>query len=240
VAADAGAAPRARRFTIVDNDAALRSPVQQAEVPLVAPYARPSLRRQPAAGVDVCCSALTAPTASGAPTFALFDAVPSEKGVKPAASAAAPVSPADDELADFLPLLQDYLKISGLPPAAPATAGGASRPRLPLGMAGAGDATRIATDGDDEDYVWDVYYYRPTLTEWNTLAGGNVGSLCVRPRVGAALRADRANAGRASRRRSTIRTRPIPIPSPRMTTTRTRTVSVCALMMYSVVHWVLR
>jgi hypothetical protein len=33
---------------------------------------------------------------------------------------------------------------------------------------------------DDGDYVWDIFYHRPTsLSEWNDLA--NVGMLCVQP-----------------------------------------------------------
>jgi hypothetical protein len=101
--------------------------------------------------------------------FNLYDAVPDSKLQTPA-------SPVDPEIERFLPLLQEYLKVSEIDLSPPAPAPAAGRPRSQSNVDPDAE-TRIGTE-DEDDYVWDVYYYRPTLTAWNALAhGGNVGSL---------------------------------------------------------------
>jgi hypothetical protein len=111
--------------------------------------------------------------------FNLYDAVLSTPTRQGSSASVAPPSPVDAEMERFLPLLQEYLKISDIELAAPAAE---AKPRPPVrqdsGPEGdVGTSTRIGSR-DEDDYVWDVYYYRPTLTQWNALAlGGNVGSL---------------------------------------------------------------
>ncbi|KAI0051508.1 hypothetical protein FA95DRAFT_1554601 [Auriscalpium vulgare] len=84
--------------------------------------------------------------------FKLYDAV--------LAAEPAPPSPIDSELENFLPMLQDYLKMNdddiNLPAASPTTA----RP------SGSGQAITVPASLpplDDPDYVWDVFYHRAGL-----------------------------------------------------------------------------
>lgn len=93
----------------------------------------------------------------------------------------APAPAIDSEMDKFLPMLQDYLKISDIdlvapaPTLAPLRRSGARDGVASLG-AGA-DETRIENAADEDDYVWDVFYYRPSLSAWNAAALGNFGSL---------------------------------------------------------------
>ncbi|KAJ7202824.1 hypothetical protein GGX14DRAFT_653014 [Mycena pura] len=86
--------------------------------------------------------------------FKMYDAVLSAE----AASTAA----ADEQMERFMPMLNDYLKLHDLTPD-------------PL-VAEPPPASKSSAD----DYVWDVFYHRPTtLTEWNEIA--NVGTLTGLP-----------------------------------------------------------
>jgi hypothetical protein len=109
----------------------------------------------------------------------MYDVVPSSdaQGKTSSTGAAAHGSPAepDEEMDAFLPLLRDYLKLSDVELATPAQMV-ASPPVLSRRVGREESSTRIGEE-DEDDYVWDVFYYRPTLSEWNTAAGGNVGSL---------------------------------------------------------------
>jgi hypothetical protein len=117
---------------------------------------------------------IPASTATRRSQFNLYDAVPSTPTRNPSTEKVA--AAVDAEMEQFLPMLRDYLKLSDIELAAPAPE--TSRPPIKATSSEQEDtATRIAAE-DEDDYVWDVYYYRPTLTQWNTLAmGGNVGSL---------------------------------------------------------------
>jgi hypothetical protein len=99
----------------------------------------------------------------------MYDAVPSVEVPTPMAQPSA--GPVDEEMESFLPLLRDYLKVTDAELTVPA-------PTLARVHSREQSSTRIGEE-DEEDYVWDVFYYRPTLSEWNAVAGGNIGSLCV-------------------------------------------------------------
>ena len=68
----------------------------------------------------------------------MYEAVPSSTSI---ASGSAPED--DPELAKFLPMLQEYLKVSD---------------SLPSSVSG---QTSDSKSADDDDYVWDVFYSRP-------------------------------------------------------------------------------
>jgi len=83
----------------------------------------------------------------------MYDAIP---------AASMPTSPPmNSEMENFLPMLNDYLKLHD----------------VPLDLKGANATTSTS---QYNDYVWDVFYHRPaTLSEWNEAA--NVGTLCGLP-----------------------------------------------------------
>lgn len=126
---------------------------------------------------------ISAAAAAAASKFAMYDVVPSseaqEKGVASGATASGSSAVPDEEMDAFLPLLRDYLKLSDVELATPAQTV-TSPPALSRRIAKEESSTRIGEE-DEDDYVWDVFYYRPTLSEWNTVAGGNVGSLTGLP-----------------------------------------------------------
>ncbi|KAG2034873.1 hypothetical protein BDR03DRAFT_1001347 [Suillus americanus] len=76
--------------------------------------------------------------------FRMYDAVPADKK---------PTSPVfDSDMAKFLPMLQNYLRMNDEP------------------------SEVLSAAPPVEDYVWDVFYRRPcTLSEWNSVA--NIGTL---------------------------------------------------------------
>jgi hypothetical protein len=93
--------------------------------------------------------------------FKLYDAILSDGDVAP------PPPMFDSEMDKFMPLLQDYLKIHDMTPPGSSTA-----EESPVSV------TESKVEGDD--YVWDVFYHRPTkLSEWNAVA--NIGTLTGLP-----------------------------------------------------------
>lgn len=87
--------------------------------------------------------------------FKMYDAVPADQE--------AAMQPLDLQMENFLPMLQDYLRLSEVSP----EVGSSSRAERGI----------PATD----DYVWDVFYRRPySLDEWRSLAA-NVGTLTGLP-----------------------------------------------------------
>ncbi|OCH91098.1 hypothetical protein OBBRIDRAFT_792609 [Obba rivulosa] len=103
--------------------------------------------------------------------FTMYDAVLSS------ASAACRVPQAaeqDPEMAKFLPLLQEYLKVSDVPPSTSTSTNSILAP----------STSGFSTDGDDGDYVYDVFYQRPTTFEELYLpasTSGNIGTLMNLP-----------------------------------------------------------
>jgi hypothetical protein len=89
----------------------------------------------------------------------MYDAVP-------AADKTPSAPPVDPEIAKFLPMLDDYLKLHDFPLTTKETTF---------------TAGELATStSKHDDYVWDVFYHRPaTLSEWNEAA--NVGTLSGLP-----------------------------------------------------------
>ncbi|KAH9845993.1 hypothetical protein C2E23DRAFT_626666 [Lenzites betulinus] len=90
--------------------------------------------------------------------FKTYDAVPSSSSGNIAA-----VSDTDKEIEKFLPLLKDYLNVSDLaPPSAPAEGN---------------------DDSMDEDYVYDVFYHRPTTFQelYEPGTGSNIAKLTGLP-----------------------------------------------------------
>ncbi|KAI0761986.1 hypothetical protein BD413DRAFT_720656, partial [Trametes elegans] len=90
--------------------------------------------------------------------FKMYDAVPSS------ASGTIGPSDTDKEIEKFLPLLKDYLNVDDIsPPSAPQTPANG--------------------DGMDEDYVYDVFYHRPTTSRelYDAGAGSNIAKLTGLP-----------------------------------------------------------
>jgi hypothetical protein len=145
-----------RKYVIVENK-------EREPAPAPAPYV-PALRSRDLPDAHGArTSASVAAAAAAAASFTLYDVVPAAQAAPPAATEQ------DAEIERFLPMLQEYLKVSDI----------ALSPKLLPAQAPTGGETRIGAEAED-DYVWDVYYYRPSLTQWNALAlGANVGSLCV-------------------------------------------------------------
>ncbi|EMD39681.1 hypothetical protein CERSUDRAFT_103673 [Gelatoporia subvermispora B] len=102
--------------------------------------------------------------------FTLYDAVLSPpSGDRRVARGA----PEDEEMAKFLPLLQEYLKVSDIPPPS-----SSSNSILAPSVSG------NVSDGEDGDYVYDVFYQRPTTFEelyLPTSGSGNIGTLTSLP-----------------------------------------------------------
>ncbi|KAI0373829.1 hypothetical protein BV20DRAFT_1049746 [Pilatotrama ljubarskyi] len=90
--------------------------------------------------------------------FKMYDAVPSSSSGNIAAS------DTDKEIEKFLPLLKDYLNVNEIGPPSPSPA---------------------AANGDsmDEDYVYDVFYQRPTTFQelYDPGAGSNIAKLTGLP-----------------------------------------------------------
>lgn len=107
------------------------------------------------------------------PNFTLLDAVPSEPSIVAA----------DSEMDNFLPMLQDYLKVHEISLADHnAEASATSAPgAVPASASGATLASSASADHqEDGDYVWDVFYRRAiTQNEWNKIA--NYGTLIGLP-----------------------------------------------------------
>jgi hypothetical protein len=98
--------------------------------------------------------------------FKLYDAILS------GSDAAGPPAPIfDSEMDKFMPMLTDYLKIHDMtPPGSPSAAKSFEESSAAV--------TESKSEGDD--YVWDVFYHRPTkLSEWNAIA--NIGTLTGLP-----------------------------------------------------------
>ncbi|KAA1473809.1 hypothetical protein DENSPDRAFT_297712 [Dentipellis sp. KUC8613] len=76
-------------------------------------------------------------------------------------------TPVDPEIEKFLPLLQDYLKVSETTPPAPA----ATSPLSP--------GAPPATNAEDPDYVWDVFFHRPGALNYASVS--NIGTLTGLP-----------------------------------------------------------
>ncbi|PSS37029.1 hypothetical protein PHLCEN_2v1068 [Hermanssonia centrifuga] len=96
-------------------------------------------------------------------TFTMYDAVPSATSL--ASIVGSPSTEIDNEIEKFLPMLQDYLNINASESAVPASA----------------SASSIFTPQGENDYVWDVFYARPT--SWRELYGlkNNVGTVTGLP-----------------------------------------------------------
>lgn len=133
----------------------------------------------------------------------MYDAILSPDAPRPAPSP--PVI--DSEMENFLPMLQDYLKINEIslaasaPPLAPSSSKAASRNKAAprSGADEQDDETRIGAEGDEDDYVWDVFYYRPTLNAWDAEVLRNFGSLYVARHVTYSFLAQRADGRRPGR-----------------------------------------
>ncbi|PIL35209.1 hypothetical protein GSI_02999 [Ganoderma sinense ZZ0214-1] len=114
--------------------------IVQQDKPVEDPYAR----RRPANAPPKVWSTRELEAAKRAAQFKMYEAVPSTSTGKKA-----PVpTEMDAEIDKFLPLLKDYLNVSDLTPP-PAKS-----------IKGVKD-----TDGMDEDYVYDVFYHRPTTNK---------------------------------------------------------------------------
>lgn len=85
----------------------------------------------------------------------------------------------DDEMNKFMPLLKDYLKSEDWCVPVQFLVGSQSfevHDMTPPGTPSTEDSS--ASKAEDDDYVWDVFYHKPTkLSEWNAIA--NIGTLCV-------------------------------------------------------------
>ncbi|KAI0629842.1 hypothetical protein C8Q77DRAFT_1138916 [Trametes polyzona] len=90
--------------------------------------------------------------------FKMYDAVPSTSS-----ETVAP-SDSDKEIEKFLPLLKEYLNVNDIAPSSPSPA-------------------PANGDGMDEDYVYDVFYHRPTTLQelYNPSAGSNIAKLTGLP-----------------------------------------------------------
>ncbi|KAJ7645642.1 hypothetical protein DFH06DRAFT_591693 [Mycena polygramma] len=117
----------------------------------------PTRRRVPTSPPKVI-SAKDLPPKTKDTGFKMYDAVLSaDKG---------PAVQPDQEMDNFLPMLNEYLKLNDI--STSTSASSVSESLLP--------PSASSTD----DYVWDVFYHRPaTLTEWNEAA--NVGTLTGLP-----------------------------------------------------------
>ncbi|TBU39125.1 hypothetical protein BD309DRAFT_970384 [Dichomitus squalens] len=129
--------------------------IVQQEQPAQEPYPR---RRQGNAPPKVW-SSKELDAAKRAAQVKMYDAVPSTSTGK---QAGAP-SEVDVEIDKFLPLLKDYLNVSELTPPAP-------------GMP-------VKGDGMDEDYVYDVFYHRPTTAKelYDPASSSNIAKLTGLP-----------------------------------------------------------
>ncbi|KAJ6511980.1 hypothetical protein C8R47DRAFT_1092967 [Mycena vitilis] len=117
----------------------------------------PTRRRVPTSPPKVI-SAKDLPAKTKDTGFKMYDAVLS-------ADKAPAVQP-DQEMDNFLPMLNEYLKLNDI--STSTSSSSVSESLLP--------PSASSTD----DYVWDVFYHRPaTLTEWNEAA--NVGTLTGLP-----------------------------------------------------------
>jgi hypothetical protein len=98
--------------------------------------------------------------------FKLYDAILSGDDV---VTPPAPVF--DSEMDKFMPMLKDYLKIHDMsPPGTPSAAKSVEQSPTPV----------PESKSESGDYVWDVFYHRPTkLCEWNAVA--NIGTLTGLP-----------------------------------------------------------
>jgi len=96
--------------------------------------------------------------------FKMYDAVLSGDGDSS-------VPTFDSEMEKFMPMLTNYLKIHDMsPPGSPSAENPAAESSVPI--------PESKSRGDD--YVWDVFYHRPTeLSEWNAIA--NIGTLTGLP-----------------------------------------------------------
>ncbi|GBE85222.1 hypothetical protein BKA93DRAFT_751605 [Sparassis latifolia] len=108
--------------------------------------------------------------------FRMYDVVPSSTTAASLRSGALDAAQdVDQEMAKFLPMLQDYLKLTE----GSSHSASPSVPDMPPSASG-----HLAID-DDGDYVWDVFYQRPTtfqdLYGSSTSIGGNIGTLTGLP-----------------------------------------------------------
>ncbi|KAI0088498.1 hypothetical protein BDY19DRAFT_947965 [Irpex rosettiformis] len=91
-------------------------------------------------------------------SFTMYEAIPSSKSV---ANMAGP--PDDPEIAKFLPMLNDYLRLSG------------------EGSSLSTSSSENAVPNDDDDYVWDVFYSRPATFREFYSSYSNVGTVTGLP-----------------------------------------------------------
>ncbi|KAJ7695723.1 hypothetical protein B0H17DRAFT_1271193 [Mycena rosella] len=113
----------------------------------------PTRRRLPTSPPKVI-SAKDLPPKTKNTGFKLYDAV--------LAADKAPTAEADADMENFMPMLNEYLRLNDI--------------------AASSSVTETATPSTSatDDYVWDVFYHRPaTLAEWNEAA--NVGTLTGLP-----------------------------------------------------------
>ncbi|KZT67116.1 hypothetical protein DAEQUDRAFT_746297 [Daedalea quercina L-15889] len=129
------------------NETPRKYTVLKREVPSTDPQVR---RRIPSAPPKVWSMKELEAARAAQAQLTVYEAVPSSSGLAASTSV-------DPEVAKFLPLLQEYLKLEDTVAAPPAT-------------------TLIPpTKEDDEDYVYDVFYQR--LTRSPSAMLGNVGTL---------------------------------------------------------------
>ncbi|KAI0917516.1 hypothetical protein AcW1_007304 [Taiwanofungus camphoratus] len=102
----------------------------------------------------------------------MYDAVPSSSTLASVTSASSTTN-TDAEVAKFLPLLKDYLRLNDM--ASPSASPSASS--LP--------PTVSVAIGGDNDYVWDMFYQRPTTFQElfmpSTSVSGNIAKLTGLP-----------------------------------------------------------
>ncbi|RXW22862.1 hypothetical protein EST38_g2989 [Candolleomyces aberdarensis] len=141
---------RKRRFTIVEVDK-ITSPTKQ--------------KLDPISQTDTSRDVDQPPLP---PDFRMYDAIPSAPVVEE------PVEE-DPEMVKFQAMLSDYLRINDVPLSPPPT-----ESPMQVPAASKNDSRMKPPTADDGDYVWDIFYHRPTsLSEWNDLA--NVGMLSSFP-----------------------------------------------------------
>ncbi|KAF8516578.1 hypothetical protein BU17DRAFT_92694 [Hysterangium stoloniferum] len=107
---------------------------------------KPAERKPPAPPIVHTASELQDDT--GDDDFAVYDAV---------LEGAPRDEPMDDEMAKFLPMLQEYLRVNNEP----------------------SNISAGSAQSHNDEYVWDVFYHRPVITDW--AAAANVATVSGLP-----------------------------------------------------------